>query len=252
MNKIQKLKFRQRLRKKEDRELPTNDESSKYHKHIRNIDITNKLNTIIKCDLLDRDEYIILPPGYKILNLTENDIKNLEQVDGFIFRRRATFINKIQELNKYNFDRSTILSVNINVSQYINLLSNIYYQINDGAKIIKNTVLDIKTIDNNNKNYTYLHKIGISVRKDIPKNILIELINQCIRNNINIVVEIKLIDNSIIIIKNLKDNVDNIKIEQNIDIVFNDTLVEALDTVNLTNNIETLNHETLDDNDKEL
>lgn len=133
----------------------------------------------------------------------------LEYIDGFIFKKRATSINKIDELNKYNFDKSIINSVYINniktdISQYIILLSNIYTRINDGTLIIKNSVLDIKTIEIDNSNYMYLHKIGISIKKDKPTNILIELMNQCIKNNINIIVEIKLMDESCVVIKNLK------------------------------------------------
>jgi len=271
---VQKLRYKQRIRKKEEREF-TNDGSiiDNRQKHIINLNKNDKLNTIIKCKFLDMDEYLILPNGYEIVKLNEHEIENLEQIDGFIFKRRATFINKIDELNKYNFDNSTIISVQINsvnldISQYINLLGNIYTHINDGTKIIKNSVLDIKTIEIDNKNYIYLSKIGISVKKDRPKNILIELMNQCIRNNINIVVEIKLIDNSIIIIKNLKkDGINDIKIEKEIPssvsfdpkVLFSNDIptidnfdINKIKQYDMASNISSLKNETIDDNDQEL
>ncbi len=84
------------------------------------------------------------------------------------------------------------------VLKYKSILEQIYYIINDGTKIIKNTILNIKTINKNDEGFKYLDNIGISIQGADSNKSLFEIINQSIINEIKIFIKIKLINENII------------------------------------------------------
>lgn len=74
------------------------------------------------------------------------------------------------------------------------LLKKIYKIINDGTKIIKNTILNIKTIKKIDDGYCYIEDLGISVQGVESNKRLLKIVNQCIKNGISIIMKIKLND----------------------------------------------------------
>lgn len=108
-------------------------------------------------------------------------------------------INYIKDVKDYDFKKSIISECLIdnkefNKLKYKSILEQIYKIINDGTKIIKNTKLNIKTIKKEDEGFYYLDNIGISVQGVDSNKCLLEIINQCIENEIELSMKIKLID----------------------------------------------------------
>jgi len=128
-------------------------------------------------------------------NLTDDNEKSeIEDVESEI---------EDKKLNDYVKSKITKLKINnkkVNIElKYKSILRYIYEnEINDGFRIIKNTIFkDIKTIKKENKGYYYLENIGISVRFKNSNDSLNEIINQCEINNINLYMKIELYDGEI-------------------------------------------------------
>ena len=101
------------------------------------------------------------------------------------------------DLKKYNFTNSVILSCSIdnkliNKLKYKQILGIIYNKINDSNKIISNTKLNIKLIEQKDKGFYYIENLGISVQGVDSNKCLFEIINQCIKHKISLIMEIKL------------------------------------------------------------
>lgn len=115
--------------------------------------------------------------------------------------KKTTHINitDIKDIKDYDFKKSIILECLIdnkdfNKLKYKSILEQIYKLINDGTKIIKNTKLNIKTIKKEDEGFYYLDNIGISVQGVDSNKCLLEIINQCIENEIELSIKIKLIN----------------------------------------------------------
>ena len=152
---------------------------------------------------------------YKFINLDNGDIL-LERIiidnnkytiinknNGDILLQKNTFITDIKDIQKYNFTKSVITEClidnnNFTKLKYCSILGEIYNIINDGTKIIINTKLNIKTIIKNDEGFKYLDNIGISVQRVDSNKCLLEIINQCIENKINIYLKIKLVDDILV------------------------------------------------------
>ena len=121
--------------------------------------------------------------------------------NGDILLKKITNINitDIKDVKDYDFKKSIISECSIdnkefNKLKYKSILEQIYKTINDGTKIIKNTKLNIKTIKKEDEGLYYLDNIGISVQGVDSNKCLLEIINQCIENEIELSMKIKLID----------------------------------------------------------
>jgi len=126
----------------------------------------------------------------------------IDKENGDKLLRKITNINitDIADIKNYNFTKSIITKCVIdnkefNILKYKSILNQIYKKINDGTRIIKNTKLNIKTIRKEDKGFYYLYNIGISVQCVDSNKCLLEIITQCIENEIEIYMKIKLIDN---------------------------------------------------------
>jgi hypothetical protein len=80
--------------------------------------------------------------------------------------------------------------------KYKSILVKIYYFIGDGVKIIKNSSLNIKTINKVDDGFYYLDSIGISVQGVTSNKCLLEIINQCLENKYSLNMNIKLNDDT--------------------------------------------------------
>ena len=137
----------------------------------------------------------------------ENKIKlymKIKLSNGILIHINFLLINKIniikiEDIKKYNFNKSIIYEClinnkKINKLKYRSILNYIYNLIDDGIIIIKNSKLNIKTIKKENEGYYYLDNIGISIQTNDNNKYLLEIINQCINNKIKLFMKIKLID----------------------------------------------------------
>jgi len=112
-------------------------------------------------------------------------------------------VNNPNSLGNYNFEGSSITSVNVNesivaITSYSDLVSYIYTVINDGPKIISNTRLVVKTIEIVDPNYIYLNAIGIGYETNTTTNYIFEITNQSFLNQIKLNMNITLSNGTII------------------------------------------------------
>ena len=153
-------------------------------------------------------KFIKLESGDILLEKTIIDSSNYKvekQLNGDILLKKLIQIDilNIKDLKHYDLKNSEILECAINNKliaklKYKSVLEQIYNIINDGTVIIKNTTLNIKTIKKEDEGYYYLEDIGISVQGVESNKCIIEILNQCEKNKINIIKEIKLFNNNIL------------------------------------------------------
>jgi hypothetical protein len=120
-----------------------------------------------------------------------------------LLKKNKIILNNIIDLKNYNFYNSLIIECSINNIQilklkYKSILNYIYHIINCGFTIIKNTKLNIKTIEINDKGFYHLYKLGISIQSTDSNKCLFEIINQCINNKLSLHMKIKLKNNLIL------------------------------------------------------
>jgi hypothetical protein len=128
---------------------------------------------------------------------TDNNIKYI------IITTLQELINFIKKIN--SFINSEIIKCNINniicdKLKYISILKMIYEIINDPIKIMSKTKLNIRSDEYTDKGYYYIKNLNISIQYRDTNTNLLEIINQCIENNISISMEIKL-NNSASVVK---------------------------------------------------
>ena len=87
---------------------------------------------------------------------------SIKQKSGELFLKpiKKIIINKIDDILEYDFCNSQIISCLINDilcdrNKYKPILNDIYYKINNGTKIIKNTSINISTIKKRNSGFYY-------------------------------------------------------------------------------------------------
>lgn len=135
----------------------------------------------------------------------DTNLYNVEKSNNNIIlkKKKNVKITSIEDLSDYDFKKSSILkcSINgeeVNKNKYKSVLENIYNLIDNGTKIIKNTKLNIKTTEKQDEGFYYLKKLGISVQGVDSNKCLLEILNQCIFNEIDIQIEIELYNNIIV------------------------------------------------------
>ena len=133
------------------------------------------------------------------ITLDDTNYKIINKDNGNVLMKKITSINitSFNELKNYDFKKSTIVSCKVNDNvieklKYKTVLEHVYGLINDGSKIIKNTKLNIKTVKKQDDGFYYLDDIGISIQGVESNKCLCEIVNQCIENEISIVMKIKL------------------------------------------------------------
>jgi hypothetical protein len=138
-----------------------------------------------------------------IIDNTEYTIDHKDNGDKLLKKINAINIIDIQDIKNYDFANSIILECSINNQKcnklkYNPIIKQIYTEIGDGSIIIRKTKLNIKTIKIESKGFTYLEDIGISVQSVENNKGLLEIIHQCIENNISLLMKIKLANNVIV------------------------------------------------------
>ena len=132
----------------------------------------------------------------KILN-TDKAVTQI-QPNGDILLKRIIII-KSGDLKEWDFIGSRINKVIIDneiveVKSYKKLYETIHGKINDGAKIIKYSVLNIKTIECKTCGFTWNPELGISSQGVNSNNAILEIVTQCEKNDIVLELEILIND----------------------------------------------------------
>ncbi len=126
------------------------------------------------------------------------DVVKRKHGDILLRRIKNIKINDVNDLNKYKFAKSTIKSCFINNTEiktklkYKKIMDKVYDLINNGTQIIKNTKLNIKTTEEDDTGFYYLDNLGISVQAVDSNKCILEIVNQCRKNNISILMNITL------------------------------------------------------------
>ena len=132
-----------------------------------------------------------------ILDDTNYTITNKNNGDKLLKKITSINITDINDIRKYDFRKSSIVSCLLNDEEmkklkYKSILEYIYKLINDGTKIIKNSKLNIKTIKKLDEGFYYLEDLGISIQGVDSNKCLLEIINQCVKNEFSLIMKIKL------------------------------------------------------------
>jgi hypothetical protein len=112
-------------------------------------------------------------------------------------KKEEIIIKKITKLKSFDFTNSEIINCSLNKKKnkkdnYKALLIDVYHLIKNGKQIIKNTVLNIETVERNDCGFHFLQKLGLSFQGCDSNRTITEIFNQCIKNDITIELEIKM------------------------------------------------------------
>lgn len=149
-----------------------------------------------------------LKSGNILLKRQTIDLTNYQMIDredGNKLLKKISRINirSTDELKKFNFFKSTINRCTVNNNEidrlkYKSILVSIYNIVDCGATIIRHTILNIRTIKKEDNGFYYLDNLGISIQGCDSNKCLLEIMNQCIGNNINLMIMIELIDGTVV------------------------------------------------------
>ena len=134
-----------------------------------------------------------------IIDNTNYTIINKNNGDKILKKISTINIISVNDIKKYEFGGSNILSCTLNNNKmtklkYKSLLEKIYKIIDNGTKIIKNSKLNIKTTKKTDEGFKYYEDLGISIQAVDSNKSLLEIVNQCIENKISIIMKIRLND----------------------------------------------------------
>ena len=143
---------------------------------------------------------------YKKVNMPLEDYLVIEDNNTITLKpkKKIIKIDNIDELSEFDLNSSIIVECYLDgkrptKNKYASVLNDIYELINDGTKIIKNTILNIKTTHNDDKGFCYNSKIGISIQRADSNKTFKEIVKQCLANKYLLNIEIKLKDSKNII-----------------------------------------------------
>ena len=141
-----------------------------------------------------------------IINDDEYVMENLKNGDILLKKIITINITDPMGIKNHDFKKSTIIQCKINniditKLKYKTILEQIYKIIGDKTKIIRETGLNIKTIKKEDEGFYYIEKLGISIQGAESNKCLLEIANQCVKNNIEILLQIELLNKHIVNIK---------------------------------------------------
>jgi hypothetical protein len=143
----------------------------------------------------------------KIYVLTLNKHFTWKIVDNkIIIKKKIKTLYTIDEIKLINFRNSRVekVSINntiINNNNYNSIIKYLFEDIiKDGAQIIRNSILNIKTVYRDDSGFHYLESIGISYQGIDSNKAIIEICNQCKVNNIILNLTIKLNNDELVMI----------------------------------------------------
>lgn len=136
---------------------------------------------------------------YKKENISFEDYDVIEENNIIVLKpkKKIIKIDNIDKLREFNFNNSNIIECYLNgkrpsKNKYASILSDIYKLIGDGTKIIKNTLLNIKTTNENIKGFYYNSELEISIQNAEANKTFKEIVKQTLINKYSLNIEIKL------------------------------------------------------------
>lgn len=156
-----------------------------------------------KSDASTEEEIILVKCN---IDLKKYDIKELKNKIILTPKKEEIIIKKADKLRSYEFKNSEIQKCILNDKKnkkdnYKALLFDVYNIINNGKQIIKNTILNIVTVEKEDTGFSYIKKLGFSVQGVESNRTIIEIFTQCLKNDISLELEIKMDDGNVIIFK---------------------------------------------------
>ncbi len=124
--------------------------------------------------------------------------------------KKLVEISDINQLKYHNLTGAKVLSCviedkPIEKTTWSNSIRTLYKQIADGARIIKDSILEIKTVRKVDKGFTFIKDLGISVRvKELRKNFVREIFTQAKANNLSVCIKIQLANGTGLIVNIVK------------------------------------------------
>lgn len=143
------------------------------------------------------NETIVLKPH--ILKFEDYDVEMLSSGD-IILRKKKKLIT-INDINTIEFNYSKVLECSLDVElelNYTKILKQVYLLIGDATKIIKSTILNIVVGCKTDQGFTYMNDIGISFQRCDSNKTLKEIMTQCSKNKVHIVLKIELVNGNIV------------------------------------------------------
>jgi hypothetical protein len=154
------------------------------------------LQSIINFEEIDKN-YVLTLNEHFTWKIVDNKI---------IIKKKIKTLNTIDEIKLINFRNSRVekVSINntiINNNNYNSIIKYLFEDIiKDGVQIIKNSILNIKTVYRDDSGFHYLESIGISYQGIDSNKAIIEICNQCKVNNIILNLTIKLNNDELVMI----------------------------------------------------
>lgn len=124
--------------------------------------------------VISEDNKIKLVPKIKIIKIKNASEFNIESK---LFRGSEITFCKINNKNPTDH-------------KYKSIRDDVYKIINNGTKIIRNTILNIKTTQVEEKGFYYDEELGISIQSADAHKTFREIILQCLSNNISLEIDI--------------------------------------------------------------
>ena len=137
-------------------------------------------------------------------NLLLKDFSWTRQSNGDILLKRVTVIDA-RDISKWDFKGSKIQSAvvadePVDKPSFKKVYETIHCQINDGVKIIMNSILNIKTIREEDRGFAWYPELGISIQGVDANKAITEAATQCEKNNISLELQIVIDDRLVKII----------------------------------------------------
>lgn len=116
----------------------------------------------------------------------------------------------LNQLKSHNLTGAKVLSyviegTPIEKTTWSNSIRTLYKQIADGARIIKDSILEIKTVRKVDEGFTFIKDLGISVRvKELRKTFVREIFTQAKANNLSVCMKIQLANGTGLIVNIVK------------------------------------------------
>ncbi len=136
----------------------------------------------------------VTPPGISNVGQTNQPVSINQPKVSKVFVE----ISNVKQLKPHNLTGAKVISCVVGNNQaekttWSNSIRTLYKQIADGTKIIKNSILPIKTVRKVDEGFTFIKDLGISVCvKKTRKNLVKEIIKQAKDNNLTVRMEIEL------------------------------------------------------------
>lgn len=149
------------------------------------------------------DGTIVLTPNH--LDLSDYTA-TINSNGNITLQRREIVVNVLVPECNTSFTGSTVHICRINdfpraLHTFNGVLREVYNIISCGMTIVKNTKLNITTLQRNDKGFFALPDIGISVQRVDANKCIQEIVHQCKMSGISLLLEVKLADDRIAIVR---------------------------------------------------